>query len=99
MSLIRIPGLIDAHVHLREPGATAKEDFYTGSRAAIAGGLSFILDMPNNVMPILTKKLLDEKIALAKSKAICDVGFHFGTNGHNTEEFEKVWNMPEVFGL
>ena len=62
MSLERIPGLIDAHVHLREPGAIHKEDFYTGSRAAIAGGFTFILDMPNNTIPILTKKLLEKKI-------------------------------------
>jgi carbamoyl-phosphate synthase/aspartate carbamoyltransferase/dihydroorotase len=99
MSLIRIPGLIDAHVHLREPGATHKEDFYTGSRAAIAGGFTFILDMPNNVVPILTKKLLEEKIALAKQKSLCDIGFYFGTNGKNTEEFSKIAKMPEVFGL
>ncbi len=99
MSLQRLPGLIDAHVHLREPGATQKEDFYTGSRAAIAGGFTFILDMPNNVVPILTRELLEEKIALAKEKAICDIGFHFGTNGHNLEEFARVWDMPEVYGL
>jgi len=99
MSLTRIPGLIDAHVHLREPGATHKEDFYTGSRAAIAGGFTFILDMPNNVIPILTKELLEEKIILAKQKALCGVGFYFGTNGKNTEEFAKVFDMPEVFGL
>src|ERR1035437_674954 len=98
MSLQRIPGLIDVHVHLREPGATHKEDFYTGSRAAIAGGFTFILDMPNNTIPILTKKLLEEKIILAKQKALCDVGFYFGTNGKNTEEFAKVADMPEVFG-
>jgi len=99
MSLERILGLIDVHVHLREPGATHKEDFYTGSRAAITGGFTFILDMPNNAVPILTKKLLEEKINLAKQKALCDMGFYFGTNGKNTEEFEKVINMPEVFGL
>ena len=59
MSLIKIPGLIDVHVHLREPGATHKEDFYTGSRAAIAGGFTFIIDMPNNPTPTITleKKL------------------------------------------
>jgi len=99
MSLEKISGLIDVHVHLREPGATQKEDFYTGSRAAIAGGFTFILDMPNNTIPILTKELLQEKIILAKQKALCDVGFYFGTNGKNTEEFEKVSEMPEVFGL
>lgn len=99
MSLIKIPGLIDVHVHLREPGATHKEDFYTGSKAAVAGGFTFVIDMPNNVTPTITKERLDEKIKLAKEKAVCDIGFHFGTNGKNTEEFAKVMNMPEVFGL
>ncbi|MDQ5954541.1 MAG: Amidohydro-rel protein [Patescibacteria group bacterium] len=98
MSLIKIPGLIDVHVHLREPGATLKEDFYTGSRAAIAGGFTFIIDMPNNPTPTITLERLEEKVELAK-KAICDIGFHFGTNGKNIEEFEKVKNNPHVFGL
>jgi len=99
MSLQKIPGLIDAHVHLREPGATHKEDFYTGSRAALSGGFTFILDMPNNVLPIISKIRLEEKITLSKQKALCDIGFYFGTNGKNTEEFAKVAEMPEVFGL
>ncbi len=98
MSLQRFPGFIDAHVHLREPGATHKEDFYTGSRAAIAGGFTFVIDMPNNPIPTITKERLEEKINLAK-KALCDVGFYFGTDGKNMNEFSKVWNLPQVFGL
>ncbi|HWA32447.1 MAG TPA: amidohydrolase family protein [Candidatus Paceibacterota bacterium] len=98
MSLQRFPGLIDAHVHLREPGATHKEDFYSGSRAAVAGGFAFIIDMPNNPTPTITADALAEKIELSK-KAMCDIGFHFGTNGKNLEEFPKVWGNPRVFGL
>ena len=54
MSLKKFPGFIDVHVHLREPGATHKEDFYTGSRAAVKGGFTYILDMPNNPTPTIT---------------------------------------------
>lgn len=88
--LIVLPGLIDPHVHLREPGDTYKEDFTTGSRAAIAGGFTTVMDMPNNALPTTTKERLDEKIALAKKKAICDVFFHFGGTDDNFDEVKKA---------
>ncbi|MEO8637956.1 MAG: dihydroorotase family protein [Candidatus Taylorbacteria bacterium] len=96
--LNKFPSFIDAHVHLREPGATHKEDFYTGSRAAIAGGFTYILDMPNNPTPTVSLERLQEKIALSK-KALCEVGFHYGTNGKNMDTFESIKNNPRVFGL
>ncbi|MEK7556802.1 MAG: amidohydrolase family protein, partial [Patescibacteria group bacterium] len=99
MTLTRLPGLIDVHVHLREPGATYKEDFETGSRAAVKGGFTYILDMPNNPIPTVTPKRLWEKIALADAKAVCTIGFHYGTTGGNLETFESVWDHPRVFGL
>lgn len=92
------PGLIDIHVHLREPGAEYKEDFRTGSQAALAGGFTFIIDMPNNLKPTVTFERLEEKIKLAK-KAVCGIGFHFGTDGKNLGEFKKVWDKQAVFGL
>ena len=98
MSKIIWPGLIDIHVHLREPGAEYKEDFLTGSQAARAGGFSYILDMPNNPTATINLERLEEKINLAK-KAVVKIGFHFGTNGKNLEEFAKVWDRTEVFGL
>ena len=94
----RLPGLIDVHVHLREPGATHKEDFYTGSRAAVKGGVTFMIDMPNNLTPTISIERLDEKVALSK-KALIDIGFHFGTNGKNLEELPKAAARPEVYGL
>ncbi len=96
--LKKFPGFIDVHVHLRDPGATHKEDFYTGSRAAIVGGFTFILDMPNNPVPTVSTERLKEKIALSK-KAICDIGFHYGTNGINTDSFAAAGKHPRVFGL
>ncbi|MEW5996723.1 MAG: dihydroorotase family protein [Candidatus Micrarchaeota archaeon] len=85
-----LPGLIDAHVHLRDPGATHKEDFQTGTRAAIAGGITTVLDMPNNSPPTTTLARLEEKRAIASRKAVCDYGFHFGAGAGNFEEVKKA---------
>src|SRR3989344_3049727 len=93
----RLPGLVDAHVHLREPGATHKEDFTTGTKAALAGGYTTIIDMPNNPVPTISKEALDDKIKLASGRIFCDVGFYFGTTGENTTEFSKI--VDSVFGL
>jgi dihydroorotase (multifunctional complex type) len=98
MALKKFPGFIDVHVHLREPGATHKEDFYSGSRAAIKGGFTFILDMPNNPTPTISRERLEEKISLSK-KAICKIGFHFGTNGKNLYAFSEIESDENVFGL
>ncbi|HUD19620.1 MAG TPA: amidohydrolase family protein [Patescibacteria group bacterium] len=100
MALQRFPGFIDMHVHLREPGATNKEDFASGSRAAIKGGFTFVCDMPNNPgCPTISSERLNEKVSLADSKALCDTGFHFGTDGHNLASFGAVIRDPHVFGL
>ncbi len=99
MSLQQFPGLIDVHTHVREPGAVHKEDFTTATRAALKGGFTFIIDMPNNVVPIFSSELLNQKISLAKIKKKCDVGFHFGTDGKNIDTFKDIGNRPEVFGL
>lgn len=95
--LLRLPGLIDIHVHLRDPGQTYKEDFYTGTCAALAGGVTTVFDMPNNLEPIFTYKKLLEKIRIARQKAVCDYGLFLGTDGNNLEEFEKVEGL--VVGL
>ncbi len=90
MSHITLPGLIDIHVHLRDPGQTHKEDFLTGTSAALAGGFTMLADMPNNVTPITTAQLLNEKINCAREKIVCDLGFYLGSLGTNLEEFGKV---------
>ncbi|MEZ4868424.1 MAG: amidohydrolase family protein [Caldilineaceae bacterium] len=83
MALIRLPGLIDAHVHLREPGYETKEDFYTGTVAALAGGVTTLLDMPNTQPPTATPDRFREKVRLAQAHAVCDVGIFAGAT--NTE--------------
>ncbi|MBI5357757.1 amidohydrolase family protein [Candidatus Saccharibacteria bacterium] len=95
--VITLPGLIDLHVHLRDPGQTHKEDFYTGSSAALAGGFTTIVDMPNNQRLITNSELLVEKISSAKSKTVCDIGFNFGTLGDNLDQFEAIYD--KVVGL
>ncbi len=99
MALTRFPGLIDIHAHLREPGATHKEDFASGTRAALAGGFTYVLDMPNNAQPTISTERLSEKLELAKAKAVCDLGFHYGTDGHNIASFPAAIADPNVFGL
>lgn len=95
--MLTLPGLIDPHVHLRTPGQTHKEDFTTGTKAAIAGGFTAVIDMPNNAVPITTLKLLNGKKKIAKKQAVADIGFHFGSLGDNLEEFKKV--DGKVLGL
>jgi dihydroorotase len=88
--LLVVPGLIDPHVHLREPGEEYKEDFRSGTMAAVAGGFTTVIDMPNNKPPTTTAERLEEKKKLAAKKAICDVRFHFGTTDSNFDEVKKA---------
>lgn len=95
--IITLPGLIDVHTHLREPGATQKEDFETGTKAAIAGGYTAILDMPNNPIPTTSPEALNEKVELATNRIYSDVGFNFGATPTNSQYFEQV--KDKVFAL
>ena len=86
-----LPGIIDPHVHFREPGLTHKEDMFTGSVAAAAGGITTFLDMPNTNPPTTTIPILKEKFSLAE-KAIVNYGFHFGAAVDNLSEIPKAKN-------
>lgn len=90
MAIFRLPGLIDVHVHFRDPGQTDKEDFYTGTSAALAGGFTTVFDMPNNAEPITSLERLKTKIDLARTKIVSDVGFYYGTLGDNLDSFAEV---------
>lgn len=96
-SHLMLPGFTDVHVHLREPGNTHKEDFSTGTKAAIAGGFTQVLDMPNNIPPTVTPKDLNQKIKLAAGRIWCDVGFNFGATKQSAIFFNKI--SSKVFGL
>lgn len=98
MARIRIPGLIDPHVHLRDPGATHKESFTTGTQAALAGGFTLLLDMPNNPGdPVVSPEALRRKVAAAEGRLMCDVGFFYGASADNVETYGEV--AGDVFGL
>ncbi len=90
MTTLRLPGLIDAHVHFREPGHTQKEDLHSGSRAALAGGVTTVLDMPNTVPPTSTPANLREKARLAETKAVCDIGLFVGATVADVDAYLPV---------
>lgn len=92
-----MPGVIDVHTHMRDPGITIKEDFYTGSRACAKGGITTFYDMPNTIPATTTLKALKEKKKLAKEKSIVNFGIHFGgSKNNNTEEIKKVLEEREA---
>lgn len=80
-----IAGGIDAHVHFREPGLTHKANIYTESRAALAGGVTTVFDMPNTNPPTVTAEALKEKIGIAEEKSAIKTGFHIGATNSNAE--------------
>jgi len=88
--LCALPGGIDAHVHLRDPGATHKEDFTSGTRAALAGGVTTVLDMPNTPEPTTTASSFAAKVQLGESRACCDFGLYIGATAGNTTETASV---------
>ncbi len=90
MTTIRLPGLVDAHVHLRTPGYTHKEDFHSGTAAALAGGVTTVLDMPNTNPPTSTPQRLHEKATLAADQAVCDVGLFLGATTTDLDAYLPV---------
>lgn len=81
-----LPGVIDDQVHFREPGLTHKASIYTESRAAVAGGVTSFMEMPNTVPPAFTLDLLEEKYAIAAQHSLANYSFYIGTNNTNAED-------------
>ena len=90
------PGAIDAHVHFRDPGLTHKEDFLTGSQAAVSGGVTTVFDMPNTRPSTTTVDRLNEKRALIAEKTLCNFGLFFGANPDNLDEILATENIPAL---
>lgn len=86
-----LPGIIDVHTHMRDPGLTHKEDFTSGSRACARGGVTTFIDMPNTIPVTVTEKALMDKKAMMVGRSYVDYGFHFGgSKKDNSEEIKKV---------
>ena len=84
------PGIIDGQVHFREPGLTHKADLNTESKAAIAGGVTSFIDMPNTIPNVLSMDILNEKYRIASEKSLANFGFFLGVNGDNIDEVIKL---------
>ena len=95
-----LPGAIDDQVHFREPGLTHKADIYTESKAAVAGGVTSFMEMPNTIPNALTVELLEEKYAIANKKSLGNYSFFMGVSNDNAEEVLKVnKKKKEVCGV
>jgi len=88
-NLLVLPGLIDAHVHLRDEGKAYKEDFYSGTAAAAAGGITTVLDMPNNDPVTMSAETLGNRMEIAKKKILVNVGF-YSEFPRNMKEIENI---------
>jgi dihydroorotase len=93
-----IPGCIDDQVHFREPGLTHKADIFSESRAAVAGGITSFMEMPNTVPNALTQALLEDKYAIAAEKSIGNYSFFMGVSNDNYDEVMRT-NSENVCGI
>ena len=81
-----LPGVIDNHVHFREPGLNYKGTIYSESKAAVAGGVTSFMEMPNTIPPVFTQDLLEEKFSIASKTALANYSFYMGTCNDNADE-------------
>src|SRR5258705_13357751 len=85
-----LPGVIDDQVHFREPGLTHKATIYSESKAAVAGGVTSFMEMPNTIPNALTQELLEEKYAIASKTSLANYSFFMGTSNNNADEVLKT---------
>lgn len=95
---LTLPAGIDVHVHFRDPGMTEKEDWYTGSCSAAAGGITTVIDHPNTIPPTIDKKSFKEKLKIANRNSVVDFGIYGGVTG-NIEKLPELWELgASAFG-
>src|SRR6476661_252195 len=88
--LYLLPGAIDDQVHFREPGLTHKATIYTEAKAAVAGGVTSFMEMPNTRPPAFTQELLEDKYNIAASTSLTNYSFFMGTSNDNADEVLKT---------
>lgn len=91
-----LPGIIDDHVHFRDPGLTHKEDLHTGSLACAAGGVTTFLEMPNTMPPTTTQEILNAKLDIAASKSVVNYGFYIAASTENLDELKRANRTPGI---
>ena len=96
---IVLPGCIDTQTHFREPGSTDTEDLNSGSRAAVAGGITAVFEMPNTNPPTSNIREFQRKLDLAKKRMYCDYAFYFGATADNTDDLAKLKNLTGCCGI
>jgi len=85
-----LPGAIDDQVHFREPGLTHKATIYTEAKAAVAGGVTSFMEMPNTMPPVFTQELLEDKYRIAAASSLANYSFYMGTSNENADEALKT---------
>ena len=98
-NLTVLPGCIDTQVHFREPGSTDAEDLNSGSRAAIAGGITSVFEMPNTNPPTSSKKEFYNKLNLAKNRMYCNYAFYFGATPDNANDLADLKDLEGCCGI
>jgi dihydroorotase len=97
--MLVLPGLIDSQVHFRDPGLTHKETIYTGSKAAVLGGICTFFEMPNTQPSTTTLKRFVDKLNIAKEDSFANYGFYMGATAKNLDEILKVENLEGCCGV
>ena len=95
-----MPGCIDTQVHFREPGSTDTEDLHSGSKAAIAGGITGVFEMPNTNPPTSSKKRISKKIrSRKKNRMYCNYAFYFGATANNSDDLSSLKSLEGCCGI
>ena len=98
-NLLVLPGIIETHVHFREPGSTDVENLESGSKAAVLGGVTSVFEMPNTNPPTSNQTEFNKKLSLAKNRMFSNYAFYFGATPNNMDDLKKVDKLEGCCGV